>query len=92
MPKRLGERTFKTPEVQGDDSWMRVRSLTVGEVLDAQREREQHANFWHGLGRVAARALSFLLPGLRRKAPSARTPSSCGPGPARKSSAEGCCP
>jgi len=67
MPKRLGERQFPTPQVQSDGSWIRVRSLTVREVFDVQREREQVSNLWFKIGALIARVALFLFPKIRRK-------------------------
>lgn len=51
MVKRLSERTIKTEDVQGEGSWIRVRSLTVGEQLGLQREAEIRRRWTYKLGR-----------------------------------------
>jgi hypothetical protein len=50
MAKRQGLRTFDTSDVQGDGSWIKLRSMTVGEVLDLRRETEARANFRYRVG------------------------------------------
>ena len=41
MPQRQITRRIETPEIQGDDSWIALRPMTVGEVLNLQRDAEK---------------------------------------------------
>ena len=49
MPERKTTRKFATPDVQGEDSWVMLRSMTVGEVLELQRGLEEKPNLWRRL-------------------------------------------
>jgi hypothetical protein len=55
MPERKGLRTFETSDVQGEDSWIKLRSMTLGELMDLQREAEDRRGFWYRLGRFFGR-------------------------------------
>ena len=44
MPKRLRVQKFLSTKVQGDDSWVRVSPLTVGEMR-ANRKQRKEKNF-----------------------------------------------
>ncbi|NIQ88968.1 MAG: hypothetical protein GWN93_07730 [Deltaproteobacteria bacterium] len=46
MPERKTIRKYPTPDVQGDDSWVVLRSMTVGEVLDLQRDVARRLSRW----------------------------------------------
>ena len=60
MPRRLLERTFSTPDVQGEGSFIRVRPATLGEALAITRAQEDRSRLWHRLGRVLARLLQLV--------------------------------
>lgn len=62
MSKRMGVRTIATPEVQGPESWVKIRAATVGEILNAQRERETRDNIWFRMGRRLGRIFGWLSP------------------------------
>jgi hypothetical protein len=50
MPERkTTRRKFLTPDVQGEDSWVMLRSMTVGEVLDLQRGLDELPSIWQRL-------------------------------------------
>lgn len=41
MPQRQITRRVETPEIQGEDSWIALRPMTVGEALRLQRGAEK---------------------------------------------------
>jgi len=43
MPQRNSSTRVMTPTVQGDDSYVVVRKLTVGEAQEVMRERQRHS-------------------------------------------------
>ncbi len=43
MPIRQSVKTVQTPELQGDDSWVKLRRLTLGESLDLDKEQRKLA-------------------------------------------------
>jgi hypothetical protein len=65
MPQRKTTRKFPTPDVQGEDSWVMLRSMTVGEVLELQRGLEEKPGLWQRLTdrfkrqRAASRAENY---------------------------------
>lgn len=47
MPERKRISTVPSPDVQGDDSWVKVAQFTVGEYTDLQERGEQEgADMW----------------------------------------------
>jgi hypothetical protein len=55
MPQRANVRTFDTSEVQGEGSYITLRPMTLGEVLDVQRAAEERRTFWYRLARFFGR-------------------------------------
>jgi hypothetical protein len=55
MPQRANVRTFDTSEVQGEGSYIMLRPMTLGEVLNAQRAAEERLTFWYRLARFFGR-------------------------------------
>lgn len=55
MPERKGLRTFSTEDVQGEGSWIKLRSMTVGEILERQRDGEARQNWRYRLGAFLGR-------------------------------------
>lgn len=55
MPERKVSRKVETPEIQGEDSYIILRPMTVGEVLSLQRDAEQSAKKRRGLRGLWAR-------------------------------------
>jgi len=41
MPQRQVTRRIETPEIQGEDSWIALRPMTVGEALALQQDAEK---------------------------------------------------
>lgn len=46
MPERKVTRKVETPDIQGADSWVMLRPMTVGEVISLQREAEESPGLW----------------------------------------------
>jgi len=57
MPQRASVRTFDTSDVQGDGSWIKLRPMTLGEVLSLQGDAEEQRGFLYRLGRFLGRLL-----------------------------------
>jgi len=57
MAQRQSLRTFDTSGVQGEGSWIKLRPMTVGEVLERQRQGELRDNWRYKLGRWLGRVL-----------------------------------
>jgi hypothetical protein len=55
MPQRANVRTFDTSSVQGEDSWIKLRPMTLGEILAVQRDAEERGTVWYKLGRWLGR-------------------------------------
>lgn len=55
MPERKVSQKVETPDIQGDDSYIVLRPMTVGEVLSLQRDAEQTARKRRGLRGLLAR-------------------------------------
>ena len=55
MPERQGLRTFSTEDVQGEGSWIKLARMTVGEILEQQRQGEARANWRYRLGAFLGR-------------------------------------
>jgi len=41
MPQRLSVRTIPSPEIQGDDSWVKLSAVKLGEVMHLQDQIEK---------------------------------------------------
>jgi hypothetical protein len=55
MPERKVSHRVETPDIQGDDSYIVLRPMTVGEVLSLQRNTERSAKKRRGLRGLWAR-------------------------------------
>lgn len=55
MPERISTRTYSTEDVQGKDSWIKLRGMTLGEAINIRQEAEERAGFWFRLGALLGR-------------------------------------
>jgi hypothetical protein len=69
MPQRNTIRRVPTPEVQGDDSWVEVRAVTVGDMMHVYERQEQMRRPSYRVGSFLARAWGWLRRLFRRKPP-----------------------
>lgn len=78
MPERKTVRRVPTVEVQGEGSWVEIRNITVGDILNAQQriEERDHATgkswfrlgqWFGGLFRRFARKRKVTQPGIYRE-------------------------
>jgi len=55
MPQRANVRTFDSADVQGEGSYIRLRPMTLGEMLALQSEAAERRTLWYKLGRWLGR-------------------------------------
>lgn len=52
MPVRKGFRKFDSAEVQGEDSWVRIRAATMAEIIAQENRRDVSRGVRYWLGRL----------------------------------------
>lgn len=60
MPQRITVRRVPTSEVQGEGSWVEVRAVTVGDIMNVYERQEEQSKATYRLGSFLARVFALF--------------------------------